>query len=96
MQNCLGAFYPERPDIFAELQKLAAELGGHLEKPRITWRYAWMKPILGYKAAKSAQLTIPRQKASLIRRWDKAMFELENRMSAVKQAPSASRVTQNE
>lgn len=77
MQNWLDQFYPERPDIVAELQGLAAQLQGHLEPPRLRWKYAWMKPILGPKAAKRAQMVFPQMKASLIRGWDKAMYWLE-------------------
>jgi glycosyltransferase involved in cell wall biosynthesis len=79
MQNWLRAFYPERPDIFAELQKLAAELGGHLEEPRMNWKYAWMRPIFGYKTAKSSQMLLSQLKSGLAGRWDKAMFDLEVR-----------------
>lgn len=78
IQGQLANFYPERPDILAELRSLAVQLGGHLEEPRLRWKYAWMKPILGYRTAKSAQMVLPQLKASLVRRWDKAVFELES------------------
>ena len=96
IRTWLAHFYPERPDILEELQSLAAELGDHLEEPRLRWKYSWIKPIFGYRTAKSAQMVLPQLKASVIRRWDKAMFELENRMSAVRQVPNALRVTQHE
>src|SRR5271165_740654 len=70
-------FYPERPDIVAELQALAAQLKGHLEVPRLRWKYAWMRPIFGRKTAKHAQVLLPQLKASCIRRCDKAMYLLE-------------------
>ena len=79
MQNWFHNFYPDRPDIVAELQSLAAELGGHLEVPRLRWKYAWMEPIFGLDAAKRAQMVLPQMKASVIRSWDKAMYRLENR-----------------
>jgi glycosyltransferase involved in cell wall biosynthesis len=79
MRNRLANFYPERPDILADLQALAGELGGHLEEPHLRWKYAWIKPILGIKAAKQAQLLLPQVKASVIRAWDKAMYKLESR-----------------
>src|SRR5208337_997342 len=77
MQNWYQSFYPERMDILTELQALAAQLQGHLELPRLRWKYAWMKPIFGWKVAKRAQMVLPQIKASLIRRWDKAMYRLE-------------------
>ena len=72
-------FYPERLDLVAKLQNLAAQFQGHVEPPRLRWKYAWMKPLFGWKAAKSASFVIPQLKASLIRNWDKAMYEMESR-----------------
>jgi len=84
VQNWYGNFYPERPDLVSQLRDLAGELGGHLEPPHLRWKYAWMKPLIGEKAAKSAQMTLPQLKSSLIRRFDKAMHTLETRAAAVK------------
>jgi glycosyltransferase involved in cell wall biosynthesis len=79
IQTWLENFYPERPDIVEELRGLASQLKGHLKTPRLRWKYAWMKPIFGWKAAKHAQMVLPLLKASLVRRWDKAMYRLETR-----------------
>ncbi len=79
MQNWLDNFYPERPDLVGELQKMAAELHGRLEAPRLRWKYAWMRPIFGWRAAKWAQVALPQFKASLVRQWDKTMYRLESR-----------------
>jgi hypothetical protein len=57
---------------------LAAQLRGQLEKPRLRWKYAWMEPIFGFEAAKRVQTTLPEFKASLVRKWDKAMCRIEN------------------
>jgi GT2 family glycosyltransferase len=86
MQNYLQDFYPERPDLIAELQTLAAQLGGALNIPRLRSKYAWMEPIFGAKVAKSAQIALPQVKASLMRFWDKAMYRLENRGSRASRA----------
>jgi glycosyltransferase involved in cell wall biosynthesis len=74
MQNFYVYFYPERPDLMAELLALAAELGGRLEEPKLRRKFAWMKPIVGFKAAKRAQMTLPQLKGSLLRRRDKAIY----------------------
>jgi glycosyltransferase involved in cell wall biosynthesis len=79
MQNWYENFYPERPDLVAELQGLAAQLQGHLEAPRLRWKYAWMKPMFGWNAAKRAQWTLPQFKASCFRYFDKAMYRLAPR-----------------
>jgi glycosyltransferase involved in cell wall biosynthesis len=79
LQNWYENFYPDRPDIIAELQGLAAELQGHLEVPPLRRKYAWLKPIFGWNAAKWAQRVFPEKRVLLSRLWDKAMFELETR-----------------
>ena len=94
MQNWYRNFYPARPDIVAELQGLATQLQGRLEVPRLRWKYAWMKPIFGWKAAEWAQMALPQRKAWLIRHWDKAMFKLETREAAVGHGSDATSVTQ--
>jgi glycosyltransferase involved in cell wall biosynthesis len=77
MQTWYENFYPERPDLVAELQALAAELGGHLEAPHLRWKYAWMRPMFGWKAAKRAQWTLPQLKAGFLRYCDKVVYRLE-------------------
>jgi hypothetical protein len=52
-----------------------------LEEPRLSWKYAWMKLIFGWKAAKWAVMVLPGYKTSLARYWDKAMYKLEARHS---------------
>jgi glycosyltransferase involved in cell wall biosynthesis len=79
LQNWYPSFYPDRPDIVAEVHALAAELGGQVEKPRFQWKYAWMKPVFGWGAAKWAQMVLPQFKNSCIRRCDKVMYRLETR-----------------
>jgi glycosyltransferase involved in cell wall biosynthesis len=72
----LITFYPERPDIVKELGEMAQELGGQLEAPRLRWKYDWLRPIIGWNAAKRAQVFFPQCKQSAIRLWDKAMARL--------------------
>jgi|SRR5271166_2778098 len=83
MQYHFIIFYPERPDIIAELQVLAAELGGRLEEPVLGWKYAWIKPISRFEAAKWARVTLPELKARLHRQWDKAMYVMDGRTSTL-------------
>jgi glycosyltransferase involved in cell wall biosynthesis len=77
LQEWYTNFYPERPDIIAELQNIAAQLQGHLEEPRLGWKYAWLKPMFGWKAAKWAWMTLPQFKASCIRHYDRTVSRLE-------------------
>jgi glycosyltransferase involved in cell wall biosynthesis len=76
MQNWLLNFYPERPDLVAQLETVAGSLGRRLEVPRLRWKYAWIRPLFGWGAAKRAQLFLPQVKASLKRYWDRAMYRL--------------------
>jgi len=77
LQTWYENFYPERPDLVAELQGLAAELHGNLEEPRLRWKYAWMKPIFGWKIAKRAQRVLPQMKSALGMYLDGIMYRLE-------------------
>ena len=81
VQNWFHCFFPDRPDITAELQNLAAQLQGHLEEPRLKWKYAWMKLLFGSEVATRAQLVLPEMKSLLFRQWDKALFHLETRQT---------------
>jgi glycosyltransferase involved in cell wall biosynthesis len=76
LQNWLITVYPERPDIVEGLEKIAAELGGRLEPPRLRWKYAWIKSLFGWQAAKQMQLALPMLKASYLRAWDRTMYHL--------------------
>lgn len=65
--------YPERPDLVAEMQRLAAQFDGHLEIPRLSWKYAWLRNIVGYQRAKHVQLFMPHYKVKMIQFWNKAL-----------------------
>ncbi len=77
LQNWYHNFYPERPDLVAEMQMMAEQLDGHLETPRLRWKYAWMRPVFGWKAAKWAQDCLPQMKAILIRNCEKMMLRFD-------------------
>jgi hypothetical protein len=79
LQNWLINVYPERPDLVAELQKVAAELGGRLEMPRLRWKYAWITPLFGWDVAKRMQLVLPALKSSYFGSWDRVMYSLRSR-----------------
>jgi glycosyltransferase involved in cell wall biosynthesis len=94
LQNWYDNFYPDHPEIIAQIQSLAGQLGGRMGEPRLRWKYAWMKPLFGWKTAKWAQRVLPETKASLTRGWDKTMFEFETRNVAVSPDSRAISVTQ--
>jgi glycosyltransferase involved in cell wall biosynthesis len=82
IQTWLHEFYPYRLDIVQELQKITTELGGQFEESRLSWKYNWILRLFGRSLARRAQLLMPKLKASCIIAWDKAMFQIENRMCA--------------
>jgi glycosyltransferase involved in cell wall biosynthesis len=77
LQRGLALSYPERLDIAEKLQQMAATLGGKLEAPRPSWKYAWIKYVFGWSAAKQTERSYNRLKGSIIRLWDKAMYQVE-------------------
>jgi hypothetical protein len=93
LRSSLDEFYPERRDLIAEIQVLAAQLGGSLDVPCLRPKYAWMEPIFGGNIAKSAQIVLPQLKASLARCWDKAMYKLEKNGVLADHENNSNRVT---
>ena len=77
LQGWLPPFYPDRPDIVKQLEQLASSLGGRLEAPRLSWKYAWIKKLFGFAAAKHAQLSYNQTKSFALRTWDKMMYSFE-------------------
>lgn len=77
LQNWMTFFYPERLDIFEEAAQLARDLGGELKAPRLSWKYSPIKSVFGWRAARSAQVFLPRLRWSLYASWDKALSQRE-------------------
>ena len=70
-------FYPERLDLVEQAAALAKELGGTLDRPRFSWKYAPIEATLGTSAAKRAQVLLPRAKWSMIASWDRMMSRIQ-------------------
>jgi glycosyltransferase involved in cell wall biosynthesis len=83
LQNYVVDFYATRRDIFEEMKKLANDLGGRLEIPRLSWKYSWIKTLLGWNSAQRAQLMLPAFKWSVVRTWDEVLFCIESRRSDI-------------
>jgi hypothetical protein len=76
LQDWLIQFYPERPDLVNQLEELATDLGGQLQTPKLSWKYAWIQKLFGWRMAKQAQLHYNKCKSSLLQRWDKTLHAL--------------------
>jgi hypothetical protein len=79
LQNWLVYFYPNRPDLVKQAEEMAASLGGKLKPPPLSWKYSWIAALFGRQQARRAQVMLPGFKWSFIRRWDKALFQIEGR-----------------
>jgi hypothetical protein len=76
LQTCLIYFFPERPDLVKELEQLAQDIGYPLEPPHLSWKYAWIRSLFGWSAAKHVQRVLPKLKWSLQKSWDKVLFKM--------------------
>jgi glycosyltransferase involved in cell wall biosynthesis len=74
LQNWVVNFYPERLDLVEQTQQMAAELGGQVVEPRLSWKYSWIRALFGGVWAKRAQVKLRQIKWSLVRRLDKALY----------------------
>ncbi len=92
LQKYMFDFHPERPDIVEQMQRIAADLGGRLEFPRSSWKYAWIEKLFGWDAAKRAQIFLPTVRQSALRSWDRAIFSLQRRNRAAPCARSINTV----
>jgi glycosyltransferase involved in cell wall biosynthesis len=79
MQTWMIEFYPDRLDLVRDAARLAVELGGTLQRPRLAWKYDAIRRLFGWSAAKRAQLDLRRLKWSVLRLGDQLLAQLEQR-----------------
>jgi O-antigen/teichoic acid export membrane protein/glycosyltransferase involved in cell wall biosynthesis len=77
LQTCLIYFFPERSDLVKQLEQTARDLGLSLQPPQLSWKYAWIRSLFGWKSAKFVQAILPRLKWRVQKSWDKALFKIE-------------------
>jgi glycosyltransferase involved in cell wall biosynthesis len=82
LQDNLLLFYPERKDIIERFKSLAMHLEGQLQIPMLSWKYAWIRRILGWKRAKQVRFTLPNAKAACLSNWDRFLFAIERRLAS--------------
>lgn len=92
LQRNLFYFYPNRPDITAEAQQLARDLGGELGRPHLSWEYACIKSVIGWKRTKQLAMDLRTLRKSANKLVDKTLFSFDNRIHAVRPAVSKERV----
>jgi glycosyltransferase involved in cell wall biosynthesis len=77
LQNWLVYFHPRRLDLVKQAQDLAAAWDAHLRLPTLSWKYSWIKMMLGESVANRAKVFLPGIRWSAVRYWDKTLAHLE-------------------
>jgi glycosyltransferase involved in cell wall biosynthesis len=79
LQNWLPFFYPNRPDLLNQAEEMAVSLGGRLQKPTLSWKANVVSLIVGRQQMKRAKILQARVRWSVIRWWDRMLFQVEGR-----------------
>lgn len=82
LQRNLISFYPERADIVREAERLAAELGGTLSPPNLSWKYSWIKTTFGWAAAKNTAMRVRNIRWSSEKFLEKAVSRAKTRRTS--------------
>jgi glycosyltransferase involved in cell wall biosynthesis len=82
LQTCFIYYYPEMVDIVKEVEQLAAKLGGQIYPPQLSWKYAWMKSLMGLRLAKRGQISLLRLKWRLKKSFDEILFRFDRQPHA--------------
>jgi glycosyltransferase involved in cell wall biosynthesis len=70
-------FYPDRMDLVKRVENLAAELGGTLSPPELSWKYIWLEKLLGWKMTRQIQMRYNLKKSALLQSYDALMYRFE-------------------
>jgi glycosyltransferase involved in cell wall biosynthesis len=84
----LVEFHPDRPDLVRRVQELAVELGGTLELPRFSAKYAWLDRVAGPSIAKRTQVSARRARWAVERSLDRFLARAEGRLRKIASAPA--------
>jgi len=76
LQTWLVYFYPEQRELIQKINTLAQKLGGNLSPPELSWKYAWIKKVFGWEAAKNTRDMARRTKLLAYMNWDRLLYKL--------------------
>jgi glycosyltransferase involved in cell wall biosynthesis len=79
LRNSLIYFYPERQDILAMAESMAAEFGEQLGVPALSWKYSWIRKVIGWRLVKPYQRFMRRTRWRVQTRFDRLLFHLRDR-----------------
>lgn len=77
LRDSIIYFYPERAHIVEDAQKLAAELGGDLGAPALSWKYVLLERFAGWSTVKLAQRMMRRVRWRTTKHVDYVLYRLE-------------------
>lgn len=77
LQTRFPNFFPQRPELVRELEKLAESLGGQLQLPKLSWKYLWIQKLFGWALAKEVQLVMRTSREDLGRLLEGISLRLE-------------------
>lgn len=89
LRTWLPEFHPDRPDLVRRTQQLAVDLGGTLEGPRFSAKYAWLDRVAGPELAKRTQVSARRARWAVERSLDRLLARAEERLRKTASAPAA-------
>ena len=77
IKDWMRCYYPDRMDIFEQASVIAKELGGQLNPPKLSWKYAWIDSLFGRHCARRIQASLSLLKDTVTNRLDRALYSLE-------------------
>lgn len=83
LRTALIYFYPDWTHILQEASDLAAELGGTLGKPHLSWKYSWLEMCFGWAVVRPAQGIARKIRWGLTTKADYLLFRFQNRNGAL-------------
>jgi len=93
LQRNLFYFYPNRPDITAQADQIARDLGGELGLPHLSWGYSSIRSVIGWRMTKQLAMELRGLRKAANKIFDRVLFSLDNRIHAVRPAPLRARTT---
>lgn len=77
LRTSLINFYPDYPEILAQIAEIEEELQGKVGVPELSWEYSWLRDIFGWDAVKPTQRFLRGIRWSSQRCLQKALYQLE-------------------
>lgn len=86
LQTWFGLYYPEMDTLVDEAVSRARLLGGELAPPELSWKYALIQTLCGWKTAKKWRRTAPKLKVLGLRTVDRMLNTVDTRLDMARAA----------